>query len=184
MNGSYLTKNCFSRYEISNLWDLNNEWLSTQYYGPPSASGGYFIASTIDQNDNLLEGYLMNGTVGPTQVYNNANPNSFFGSSSTNPLLPIFGGVRAVSVDATLGSKAANSGSIDYGAEPGTFYDYISAGGNATNGIMTGSIGNASGYSWNYIARYMFSHNATTNSTAPWNSSSPVTSRCAGQVSP
>lgn len=181
MSGSMLTKNCYSRYEISNLWDASgNEWLSSQYYGP-SASGGYFVASALDPGDNLLEGYLMNGTVGPTQVYNTTTNNTFFGSMSTGPLLPLFG-VRSVSVDATLGSKAANNSSIDYGTTPSALWVYPSQGGVNANSISMGSpLGNPNGATFAFGNRYNFflqPPNTATYGTVP------QTLRCAGQVGP
>jgi hypothetical protein len=179
MNGSYLSSNCYSRYEIANLWDQVWESLSDQYYGP-SASGGYFVASTLDPANNLLEGYLMNGTVGPSQTFSGFTNNTFFGTTNNQPLLPIFG-VRAVSVDSSLGSITPTMSNLDYGATSNANYTYISYGGAATNAIVIGSLGAA----YYNSSRYEFAHNAFNSASSEWNTSaSPVSSRCSGEVGP
>ncbi len=185
MNGTYLTGNCYSRYEISNLWDANIEWTSTQYFGP-SASGGYFVASALDPSDNLLAGYLMNGTVGPTQVYNTFTNNTFFGTTASSAImLPLFG-IRAVSVDATLGSKTITMSNIDYGSPPPYEYTTVSQGGNTNNAVIMAGMGPSGGYN-STASRYNFSLAPTTYLGQSWNggnSTNPNTFRCAGQVGP
>ena len=180
MNGSYLTKSCYSRYEVANLWDISNEWLSSQFYAP-STSGGYFIASALDPGDNLLEGFLTNGTVGPTlggYSSTSINPGPFGSTSATTTVLPLFG-VRAVSVDATLGSKSVTMNTLDYGSAPSSTYTSISSGSN-TNGVMLGLIGQ----SWAVTSRYAISLSNPNYASTAWSAPTAVTSRCAGQVGP
>lgn len=138
MNGTSLTRNCYSRYEISDLWNEVSEWTSTQYYAA-SANTGSFTASVLDPGDNLLENFLTNGSMGLANVWNNLAYATLFGSTgASGTLLPLFG-VRTVSVDPALGSRTITMSSIDFGAPPNAVYVPISVPAINTNGVILGS---------------------------------------------
>jgi hypothetical protein len=182
MNGSNITRNCYSRYEISNLWDSNFEWLSTQYYGPATVGAGYFTASSVDAGENILEGFLMNGVVG-NSIGQGLNLNTFGSINSTQNLMPLFG-IQTVSTDPVLGSKNMTLANINFGTPPNSNYTPVSPSG-STNALFLGNIGSqgAGNHYWS-TSRYSTAMTSLTSTNTGWSSYTPISSRCTGQVGP
>jgi hypothetical protein len=175
MNGSQLTRNCYTRYEIFDLWDDVNEWTGSQYIAT-AAGAGYFTASGVDTTDNLLENYLTNGTMGPSNVYNGETSGVIFNPVSTaTPVMPLFG-VGAVTASTTLGSRVMNYALFDFASRV-TLVEPISVS-SSLMGVVLGSGWNGT---TNVRDRFSFSFNDT-NSTSGYNSQTTFTNRCAGEV--
>ncbi len=180
MNGSILSKNCYSRYEITNLHDSTSEWTGTQY-SAASAGTGSFIASAIDPADNFLENYLTNGTMGVSNAFgtNWMDPGLFPVSGVALPSIPMFG-VRAMSVNAALGSRNVSASLNDFAAVPyaGQSYTNLAISSLPNHGVILNS-----GYSaYNVTYRFRFAVLPITLNTTYGESF--MNYRCAGQVGP
>jgi hypothetical protein len=173
INGSYLSKNCYSRYEISNLWDMENEWTGTQYYQTANGNG-VFQASALDAGDNLIQNFALNGTMGPS-----LNMGGFIEPFLTGTALPLFG-ITASSVSSTLGSVTVPS-SINYGTANvvTTTEGYLpGVGSGGLFGVVTNAEGNVLG------GRYSYSFGLTTKVTGNYYQTYSYNFRCVGEVGP
>jgi hypothetical protein len=175
ISGSHLTRACHSRYEISNLWDAVSEWTGTQYY-QPNAAAGYFVASSLDAKDNLIENFTMNGSMGIAATTISSGPYIFALNAAAANVLPLFG-IQAASVSAALGSRNLTFSTIDYGT-PNYQLNYTE--GNL-NGISLG--GNYNG-AVGIAGRYGFSITPATKTNSIVYGTFPMSNRCVGQVGP
>lgn len=176
MTGAALTRNCQSRYEIANLWDMNIEWTSTQFYAA-SAGTGRFIESSLNPKDNLLEDFVTDGVMGFSNRWQTRWDSELFGDSA-RPIIPMFG-VVTLSVDANLGSRMMTQTKYDFGLNDWGAAQYISMSGNV-NGVHSGQ----SGPNFVKSNRLSFGLASTNLNYSDWGGRNPATQRCAGEVVP
>ena len=89
-----------------------------------------------------------------------------------------------MSVNATLGSRAANNASVNFGAVPNALYTYISYNNVSINGALMGALGVFPGNNHYNTSRYDFAFGQPDYPVDPWQGLTAITSRCAGQVGP
>jgi len=177
ITGANLTRNCYSRYEISNLFDAAHEWTSGQYF-VTGAGNGQFIQSGLNPNDNLIEGFMTNGVMG---LY--ANPYQTWdyrlfeiNDSNSGLMIPMFG-LLTKNLDAALGSRYNPRVGYDYGQTPSYCSSGVAIAGNL-HGIRTGEFLRVT------TARYSFNLNGLNSIFDDYYQNEAITSRCVGQVSP
>lgn len=177
MNGTALTRNCHSRYEISGLNDAVSEWTSNQYY-TSGYGNGYFMRSTLDPANVHMENIMTDGTMGFANSIGGGS-SGFYNWYSDTPVLPMFG-FYTVSASTSLGSRAMNGDHAGiFGGSPALQNPFFT-GFNANNfhGVMSGQ----AQFGFGGVSRYNFTLNpADSPWIQAWNDGT-VNFRCTGQV--
>ena len=131
-SGSYITRNCNTRYKVQDLLGNGFEWMGEQFVDCISAGSCKGVVSSLDSGATMLEDFEFNGTTGLS--YSESSGVSWNGQ----PMFPMFG-LPAASVSGTMGSKAVSISLTSNNSF--RFYQWY---GSAVLGLTTGGEGHGS----------------------------------------